>query len=80
MYMNHPFHLLTNTKYQFAHKTHPTHLQTHRFTEGCGGFHNWVEQHKLWVLPSLILADLVPENLPDTHSECIPQELAQNKV
>lgn len=42
IYMNHPFHLLTNTKYQFAHKTHPTHLQAHRFTEKCRGSHNWI--------------------------------------
>lgn len=35
---------------------------------------SWVEQHKIWVPPSLILADLVSENLPETHSECIPQK------
>lgn len=78
--MNHPFHLLTNIKYQFAQKNHPTHLQTHRFTEGSGGSHNWVEQHIISVPPSLILAGLVPETLSETQSECIPQELAQNKV
>lgn len=70
IYMNHPFHLLTNTKYG----NHPTHLQTHRFTEGCGGFQNWVEQHTIWVPLTFILADLIPENLPETHSECIPQK------
>lgn len=66
IYMNHPFHLLTNIKYWFAHKNHPTHLQTHRFTERHGGSHNWVEQHIICAPPSLILAGLVPEILPDS--------------
>lgn len=56
-----------------THK-HLTHLQTCRFTEELGGSHNWTEQHKIWGPPSCILGAFGPENLSETHSECIPKK------